>query len=145
MLPKHVHIDWNLQWRLKSSISFIFSYIFYISYRLLKYLRIPSDFIPIKFKPPRIKSWGNIFQNDNNLCVYSKTWGQRCNFSETSFLIFFKNSGEREKNTEAVFKDVLGTRRSRNLKKKRKLASLGKNLGNFLEKCIWKSSSVVKL
>ena len=30
-------------------------------------------------------------------------------------------------------------------KKKRKLASLGKNLGNFIEKYIWMSSSVVKL
>ena len=35
------------------------------------------------------------------------------------------------------FKDVLGTWRSRNFKKKkRKLAGLGKNLGNFLEKYI---------
>ena len=30
-------------------------------------------------------------------------------------------------------------------KKKRKLAGLGTNLGNFLEKYIWMSSSVVKL
>ena len=30
-------------------------------------------------------------------------------------------------------------------KKKRKLASLGIDLGNFLEKSIWMSSSVVKL
>ena len=36
------------------------------------------------------------------------------------------------------FKDAQGTRRSRNFKqnKKRKLASLGKNLDNFLEKYI---------
>ena len=44
------------------------------------------------------------------------------------------------------YKVVLGAKRSRNFrKKKEKIASLGKNLGNFLEKYILMSSSIVKL
>ena len=64
------------------------------------------------------------------------------------FSIFSKTVQKGRKAQKQSFQDLLGTRRSRNFKKKekkRKLVSLGKSLGNFLEKYIWMSSSVVKL
>ena len=49
--------------------------------------------------------------------------------------MFSKTVQKGRKAQKQLFKDVLETRRSGNFKK-RKLASLGKNLGNFLEKYI---------
>ena len=61
--------------------------------------------------------------------------GKGAIFLRRFFEIFSKTVQKGRKAQKQSFKDVLGTRRSRN-KKKRKLASLGKNLGNFLEKYI---------
>ena len=54
MLTKHVHINWNLQWRLKSSVSFILKHIFIFSMFLTGRLCTIQN--PIRFHPHKIQS-----------------------------------------------------------------------------------------